>query len=44
MSAIIEKSLEHLSFVWSEGVLKEKNNLCNFLPVVEDCYKDVSTG
>lgn len=44
MSAIIEKSLEHLSFVWSEGVLKDKNNLCNFLPVVEDCYKDVSTG
>lgn len=44
MSAIIEKSLEHLSLVWSEGVLKDKNNLCNFLPVVEDCYRDVSTG
>ena len=44
MSAIIEKSLEHLSLAWSEGVLKDKNNLCNFLPVVEGCYKDVSTG
>lgn len=44
MSAIIEKSLEHLSLVWSDGVLKDKNNLCNFLPVVEGCNKDVSTG
>lgn len=37
-------ALEQLELIWDGEVLKDKDLLCNFLPIVEGCYRDISTG
>lgn len=44
MNTKCKTALEQLELIWDEEVLKDKDLLCNFLPIVEGCYRDISTG
>ena len=44
MNTKCKTALEQLELIWDEEVLKDKDLLCNFLPIVEGCYRDISSG
>ena len=44
MDTKAKMALEQLELICDGEVLKDKDTLCNFLPMVEGCYKDISTG
>ena len=44
MDTKVKTALDRLKLIWDGKVLKDKDILCNFLPTVEGCYRDISTG